>query len=301
MNLLQRLPTQLVAAWRGLGPRRRAVAVACAVVTALAVGAFAYLSSAGDYRVLFANLAVEDVGAITAKLQAQGVPYRLDAGGTSVLVPEERLVPARVSLAADGVPAKGGKGFELFDDAPLGMTPFVQGVNYTRALQAELARSIMQLEPVAAARVIVARADPTPFVRDQRPSTASVVLKLKPGAALSRATATGIVALVARSVEGLRPENVTLVDSTGRMLSDARPGEPDGGALAGQIEYRRELETYLAGKAAEMLARNLGTGPAVVRVTADVNFQLVKERKESYSPEGRAVASERPAVTKSTA
>jgi flagellar M-ring protein FliF len=180
------------------------------------------------------------------------------------------------------------------------MTPFVQSVNYTRALQAELARSITQIEPVASARVIIARADPTPFVRDQRPTTASVVLKLKAGVALSRASAAGIVGLVARSVEGLRPENVTVVDSTGRQLSDARSAEDGGPGGGGPVEYRRELETHLATKAEELLARHLGPGRAIVRVSADVNFQRVKERRELYSPEERAVASERLVSSKSS-
>src|SRR5581483_5451238 len=176
MNGLQRWLTQLRDAWTGLSRPRRVAAVALAVVAAVAVAAFAWLSAGSEYRVLFSNLPADEAGAITAKLQAQGVPYRLDGSGTSILVPEDRLAATRVALAADGVAVRGaGKGFELFDDAPLGMTPFVQSVNYTRALQGELARSIAQLEPVAGARVIIARADPTPFVRDQRPTTASVV------------------------------------------------------------------------------------------------------------------------------
>jgi flagellar M-ring protein FliF len=300
MNSLQRWWSQLLAAWRGLSRPRRVAAIGLSVVGAVAIAAFAYLSANGDYRVLAGSLAPEEAGAITAKLQTQGVPFRLDAGGTSVLVPEERLAAVRVSLAADGIAAKGGKGFELFDDAPLGMTPFVQSVNYTRALQAELGRSIAQLEPVSSARVIIARADPSPFVRDQRPTTASVVLKVKPGVALGRAAATGIVGLVARSVEGLRPENVTVVDSTGRTLSDTRSAE-EGGPAGGPIEYRRELETYLATKAEELLARHLGPGRAIVRVSADVNFQRIKERREQYLPEEKVVASERLVTSKSSA
>ena len=298
MNALQQSITQLQSAWGNLSALRRLTIMAMAIVGIIGVAAFGYLSMPGEYKPLFSNLPPEEIGAITTKLQAQGITYKLDSLGTTVMVPEDRLAQARVSIAADGLASRGGKGFELFDDSSLGVTPFVQNVNYIRALQAELARSIMQLEPIAAARVIIARPESTPFLREQRPSTASIVLKLKLGATLSRATASGIVALVARSVEGLKPENVVVVDSAGRVLSDARAGEPDGG-VAGQIETRRELESYLAGKAEEMLARHLGPGRAIVRVSADMNMQRIKERRESYQPEERVVVSEKSVTSKS--
>src|SRR5262249_42757446 len=151
------------------------------------------------------------------------------------------------------------------------MTPFTEHVNYLRALQAELARTIMQIDPVTAARVHIVRPDPSPFIREQKPTTASVMLRLRPGSTLSRNIAAGIVSLVSRSVEGLTPDNVTLVDANGRLLSD--PHAAEGGSMGPQMEYRRELETYLATKAEGMLAQVLGAGRAVVRVTADINFQ----------------------------
>ncbi len=293
MDFLRRLARQAAELWRGLsGPRRVLLGSAAAAVLAAAAAVGVY-SARGDYRVLYAGLPAEEAGTVTAKLQALGVPYRLANGGTTVLVPAEQAQQARVSLAADGLPSRGGKGLELFDDSPLGTTPFVQGVNYTRALQGELARSILQLEPVAAARVLIAKPDPSPFVREQKPVTASVVLRLKPGAAFNRSTAAAVVALVARGVEGLKPENVTLVDSAGRVLSEQRNPDDADGAAGTQLEYRRDLEAHLAARAEEMLARTLGYGRAIVRVTADVNFKRVKERKETYSPEDRVVTSEK--------
>ena len=241
---------------------------------------------------LYPSLTVEEIAAITPKLDAQNVPYKLDPTGTVILVPADRLAKVRVALAGpDGVPVKGGKGWEIFDESPLGMTPFVQNVNYLRALQAELARSIMELEPVASAKVMIARGEPSPFVRDQKPTTASVVLKLKPNATINRSTAAGINALVARSVEGLKPENVTIVDSSGRLLSDPHAQEQEGLPNA-LIEYRRELENHLASKAEDMLSRHLGQGRAIVRVSADINFQKVKEKSEQVSPEGKAIIKE---------
>ncbi|MDB5311714.1 MAG: fliF [Gemmataceae bacterium] len=300
MDALRRFLAQLRAYWAGLSRLRRAALVAAGVGVLLALGAVAYLTPGLEYRPLFpTELPPEEVGAITTRLQAQGVPFKLNPTGTSILVPEDRLAQARVALAAEGLPTRGGKGYELFDETSLMTTPFVQSVNYQRALQAELGRSIMQLEPVQSARVLIARPEPSPFVRDQRPPTASVVLKLKPGAAMSRATAAGIVSLVARSVEGLKPENVTVVDSGGRLLSDPHAGDHDT-LPAPQLEYRRDLETYLSTKAEEMLAQHLGPGRAVVRVSADVNFQQVKERRETYYPEEKAVGAEMLTTSKSS-
>jgi flagellar M-ring protein FliF len=264
---------------------------AAVLVAATAIGIGIY-SARGDYRVLYAGLPTDEAGTVTAKLQSLGVSYRLANNGTTVLVPSDQVQQARVSLAAEGVPSRGGKGFELFDEQPIGTTPFVQGVNYTRAVQGELARSIMQLEPVSSARVLIAKPEPSPFVRDQKPATASVVLRLRPGAAFSRSTAAAVVALVARGVEGLKPENVTIVDSAGRVLSEQHDPDNDG-AAATQLEYRRDLETHLAAQAEEMLAHTLGYGRAIVRVSADVNFKRVKERRETYNPEERVVASEK--------
>jgi flagellar M-ring protein FliF len=292
MDFAQRLWKQAVDLWKGMNATRRVMVGSAAVLALVAAIAVGIYSARGDYRVLYAGLPAEEAGTVTAKLQSLGVSYRLANGGTTVMVPADQVQQARISLAADGLPSRGGKGLELFDESPLGTTPFVQGVNYTRALQGELARSIMQIEPVLSARVLIAKPDPSPFVREQKPVTASVVLRLKPGATFNRSTAAAVVALVARGVEGLKPENVTLVDSVGRVLSEQRDPDNDG-AAATQLDYRRDLEAMLASRAEEMLARTVGFGRAIVRVSADVNFKRTKERKETYNPEERVVASER--------
>jgi len=287
MRFFRQLLDQLRGIYQGMSrPRRIALLVLTvgSIAAVLAVGFFAFQT---DYQVLYSGLSAEDAGAVTAKLQAQSVPFHLGGGGTTILVPAERVHQLRLDLAVEGVPSK-GKGFELFDEMNVGMTPFLQHVNLDRALQAELARTIMQVEPIVQARVHLVRPEPTPFVREQKPATASVVLKLKPGAVLSHSAAQGIVALVSRSVEGLSAEHVTLVDTTGRVLSDAHGDEP----VTTQMEYRRELETYLSTRAEEMLSQVLGSGRAVVRVTAEVNFQHQKTKKESYDPDQRVLVKE---------
>src|SRR5579871_5362671 len=198
MRFLQRLTQQLTQVWLGMSvPRRVSLVVLAALCLATVIGV-GYWAAQPDYQVLYSGLGPEDAGAVTAKLQSQGVVFRLAAGGTTILVPAEQVQQLKVDLAVEGLPAKGGKGFEMFDPNALGMTPFMQHVNYGRALQAELAKTIMSLEPVAFARVHVVQPEPSPFIRDTKPTTASVVLKLKPGLALNRNVAAGIVALVSR-------------------------------------------------------------------------------------------------------
>jgi flagellar M-ring protein FliF len=291
MDPLQQFLNRLRTTWTGMGATYRFLALALAMVVAVTTLALSYLSFAAEYIPLATGLAPEDAAAITAQLDSASIPYRMDVTGGSIQVAKEHLARARVELASHGVVARGGKGFELFDDVSLGMTPFVQNVTYIRALQGELSRSIMQLEPVASARVIIARAEPSPFIREQQPATAGVVLKLKSGATVSRSMASGIVSLVAGCIEGLKPENVTVVDTTGRLLSESRSDDPDS-LSASDLDRRRELESYLSTRAEEMLSRQLGAGRALVRVSADLNYQKMKETRETYVNDEKAVKSE---------
>src|SRR5437667_3221625 len=298
MEFLRRLRQQLTQIWLGMSMARRiSVLLVLAVALGVMVGV-GFWAAQPEYRLLYSSLSAEDAAAVTAKLQSLNVSYRLTAGGTAILVPAEQVQQLRLDLAAEGLPTRGTKGFEIFDEAPLGMTPFVQHINYLRALQAELAKTIMRLEPVSQARVHLVRPEPSPFVREQKPTTASVVLWLKPGMTLTRGMANGVVALVARSVEGLTPENVTLLDNLGHVLST--PHDPEGNVPSSQLEYRREVETSLAAKAEQMLVQLLGPGRAIVRVTADVNFKRIKEKRETYSPEDRVVTSETVTNSKSS-
>ncbi|MFM8274306.1 MAG: flagellar basal-body MS-ring/collar protein FliF, partial [Gemmata sp.] len=280
METLRRLLSQMREYWAGLGLARRVLIAGAGIGVLLAVATVAYLSGT-TYVPVYRDLALEEASAMRTSLQGLNIPVQLSADGTAVLVPQERAAEAKVALAGAGLPTRGGKGYELFDETSLMTTPFVQSVNYQRALQAELSRSIGQLESVQSARVLIAKPEPSPFIRDQRQPTASVILKLKPGAVMSRTAAAGVVSLVARSVEGLKPENVTVVDSGGRLLSD--PHAADRDALpTPHLEYRRELEAYLAEKAERMLAQHLGPGRAVVQVSADINFQRLKETTHTY-------------------
>ncbi|GIW82460.1 MAG: flagellar M-ring protein [Gemmatales bacterium] len=291
MEFFQRVIRQFQQFWEGLSLARK---VALSVTSLLVVGllvAVGYWSLRPEYKVLFSGLSPEDAGAITSNLESRNTPFRVTNNGSTILVPAELVGQLRVELAAQGLPGQTGKGFELFDETSLGTTPFTQHVNYVRALQAELARTIMQLKPVQYARVLIARSEPSPFIRERKPTTASVVVRLQPGATLDRSMVAGIVALVSRAVEGLAPENVTVVDADGRVLS--APPTPESGVMQTQLDFQRGLESYLSAKAEEMLSQVLGPGKAIVQVAADINFQKLRERRETFNPEQRAVTSEK--------
>src|SRR5579885_969848 len=280
MRFFQRLFEQLKQIWDAQSRARQVLGVAIALVAAVAIGGVDWWAWQPQYRTLFSGLSPEDAAAVTAKLQAQNVPYRLTAGGTAVQVPADQAQQLKIDLAAEGLPGKADKGYGLFDEgSPLGMTPFMQHVNYGRAH--------------------IARPEPSPFVREQKPTTASVFVKLRPGSALSRSTAAGIVALVARSVEGLTPENVTLLDTTGKVLSEAHAADGTAG-LSGALEYRERLEKTLAAKAEEMLDAALGKGRAVVRVTADIDLVTRREKRDTVDPESKVVIRSESTTQKST-
>lgn len=298
MDFFRKLTQQLRQIWNGMARSQKIATVIATVGAVTILGAAVYWGSQTEYQVLSVGMSAEEAAFLTNKLQDKGVSYKLAAGGTSVLVPADQVQQLRVGMVADEFQSKSGPGFGILDQTTFGWSPFLQHVNYLRGLQGELAKSIMQIDPVVYARVLISRPEPSPFVRDQKPTTASVMLKLRPGTTLSRNVCAGIVALVSRSVEGLSRENVVVVDSSGRELSGSGNGE--AGGAGGQIEQRRDLETYLGKKAEDMLGQVLGPGRAVVRVTADVNIKNLREKKEIYLPDGRVAVSESVSTNKST-
>jgi flagellar M-ring protein FliF len=297
MDFVRRLAEQLREVWAGMSAARRALFVVVALLLAVLVGGVFYYRAQTDWAVLYTNLTPDDEQAIRDRLQTQGVPVRTSGDHRTIEVPADRVGSLRIDLAGQGLPAQ-AKGYELFDEPSLGSTPFQQNVNLLRAKQAVLAKTIRQLEPVANATVEIARPEPSPFLRERQPTTAAVQITLRPSATLTRAQVNGIVAFVARAVEGLTPENVTVVDSKGNQLSE--PGGPDAGAVASQLDYRRAVESYLSEKAQAILIPALGSGRAVVKVTADINFQHRKEVLDTINPEQKALKNERTTNRNST-
>ena len=299
MSAWQRFMQQWLQVWQRLSPMGRVAVSGFGAVVVVLVVSVGIWSSTTKYAVLFSGLQVDDAGAITQKLDADRVPYELSNNGTTILVSADRVLKTRMSLNVAGLPQGAGKGYELFDGMSMGTTPFVQNLNYVRATQGELARTIMLLDPVASAKVHLVQPDSSVFIRDEKPVTASVFIKTKPGKTLTRNTSAGIVAFLASSVKGLTPENVTLLDSEGRIMSERRDSRT-GLASSDQHEYQREVEGELVRKAQEILTRLLGPGQAVVSVTAEMSFKRIKEQSEKVDPDNRVATRESTTTSKST-
>ena len=278
--------------------RRLGILIALAATVAALVGV-ALWTQQPEMQVLFANLAPEDAGAIVEKLKESKVPYQVAAGGTSILVPDAQVHDLRLLLAGQGLPHGGGVGFEIFDRSTLGMSEFVQKLNYRRALQGELARTIAQMPEVARARVHLAVPERRLFSNEQDRPRASVVLSMRGSSGLTKGQVQGIVHLVASSVEGLQPNDVTVVDGHGRLLSD---GSGDGPTrLTGsQLEYQRSLEKDIETRIQTMLERIVGINKAVVRVSSLLDFRQVEMTEERYDPNGQVARSEQRSQEKST-
>jgi flagellar M-ring protein FliF len=244
-----------------------------------------------EMQVLFANLSPEDAGAIVEKLKESKVPYELGAGGGSVLVPSAQVHDLRLQLAGQGIPRGGGVGFELFDRTTVGMSEFIQKLNYRRALQGELARTIAQMPEVERARVHLAVPERRLFSTERDRARASVVLSLRRANGLSKSQVQGIVHLVASSVEGLQPHDVTVLDGHGRLLSDTSDEGPT--RLSGsQLEYQRSLEKDIETRIQTMLEHIVGANKAVVRVSSVLDFRQVELTEERFDPNGQVVRSE---------
>lgn len=269
--------------WGGLGWSQRAAllgVLGAGVVLVLVVGVWGHRP---DYTTLYANLNPGDAGQVVEQLKAGKTPYRLEDSGTRILVPAGVVHETRIKLATAGLPQGGGVGFELFDRTSFGATDFVQKLNYQRALQGELARTIGQIREVQHARVHVVLPQPSVFSDRERATTASVVVSLRPGTRLSPEQVRGIVHLVSGSVEGLHSDNVTVIDSAGRMLSQ-RTDRSLGVGTGSQLEYQAGVENELMRRVQGMLDEVLGAGKASVRVAAQVEFSHGERTEERVDP-----------------
>ena len=243
-----------------------------------------------EYQTLYADLDPQEAQGIVQKLQELKVPYELGTDGRTVRVAADKLAEVRIQLASQGLPESGRIGFEIFDRTNFGLTNFQEQVNYQRALEGELARSIMTLTEVEAARVHLVLAKESLFQSSDEQTKASVILKLKNGRSLSGSAAQGIVNMVASAVKGLTPEKVVLVDYRGRILSRNEGGE--SGLSAQQLDARQKLETELAGKIVQILEPAVGQGKIRPQVSVVMNFQQVEETVEQYDPERSVVRSQ---------
>jgi len=244
--------------------------------------AVALWSRQPDYRVLYSNLEERDGGAIVAALNQMNVPYKFADNGGALMVPAERVHETRLQLASQGLPRGGAVGFELLDNARFGSSQFAEQVNYQRALEGELARSIEAVHSVQHARVHLAMPRQSLFVRERQAPTASIVLNLYPGRSLSDSQVSAIAWLVSSSVPELTAENVSIVDQNGRLLS--APGGQGRGMDADQLRYVRELEQRTVERILTLLNPLVGAGNVHAQATADVDFSQREQTSEVYGP-----------------
>ncbi|MFN9030532.1 MAG: flagellar basal-body MS-ring/collar protein FliF [Betaproteobacteria bacterium] len=271
-----------------MSPRTKGMLLlGAAGATALIAAAWLW-SSSPTFRVLFTNLSDRDGGAIIAQLSQMNIPYKNGDGGT-ILVPQDRVHEARLKLASQGLPKGSVVGFEIMETQKFGVTQFQEQINYQRALEGELARSIQALAPVANARVHLALPKQSGFLRDKQPPTASVLLQLHNGKALDRAQVAGIVHLVSSSVPEMNPKNVSVVDQHGNLMASPRDGNA-AGLDAAQLDYVGRIESETIRRIEDILEPILGRGNVRAQVTADVDFSQVENVAEIYAPNQGAEA-----------
>jgi flagellar M-ring protein FliF len=247
-------------------------------------GTMFFWANQENFSVLYNGLSPDDGGAIVSKLKEKNIPYKIASGGSVIMVPENAVHETRLALAGDGLPGGGTVGFELFDNPDFRTTNFVQHLNYRRALQGELARTIMNFNEVKKAAVFLAIPKTSLFVEDEKEPSASIQLDLdRP---LSQAKVESIVRLVANAVEGLDSSRVSVVDTRGRVIFRGDAGE--GGNMAGLggtfIEYKKNVEKEIADNIQSMLEEVVGAGNAIVRVSAQIDTAEVVTSEEEYDP-----------------
>ncbi len=275
-----------------VGGSRRILSVVVVLGAIAAIWGFSRWGMAPSFIPLVPNLPLESVGEVTQSLEEEGIEFRLERGGSTVAVAEADVVRARVVLAQEGIPAGGKPGFELFDEAAWGMTDFTQRVNYRRALEGELQRTIVQMRGVDDAQVHLAIQESSFLKRDTPAAEASVVLALRAGARPDKAMVDGVAFLVASSVEGLSRENVTVLDDTGRLLSSPDDMGTAAGLTNRQLAVRQDVEGYLETKAYELVEQIVGPGNATIRVAANLNFDEVGRTVEQLDLDNQARVSE---------
>lgn len=249
------------------------------------------------YQYLYTNLSITDMNSIAERLQSSNVEVQLK--GDAILVPGNRVLELRNMLASEGLPRGGGIGFEIFDEKNFGATDFEKRVNYLRAIQGELARTISAIDGVESARVHVVMPEKTLFEKDQKEPTASVALTLFKGRRLSDAQIAGIVHMVVTSVEGLTEANINVIDQNGNMLFKAT-GAEGGSQSSKHMEMRVSTEKSLERRISEMLDKIVGPGKYSASVSADMDFAQIERTVESFDPEGRVAINEQAVSEKSS-
>jgi flagellar M-ring protein FliF len=251
----------------------------------MVVGIMVNVATRPSFAPLYSGLEQDDAAKIVEKLRDQKIPYRLSGGGGAVEVPSDSVYEARLQLAEEGLPRGGNVGFEIFDTNRVGLTQFGERINYQRALQGELARTISEIDSVASARVHLVLPEPALYSEEETKPSASVVLKLRGGRALGERQVRGIVHLVSSAVEGLSPDDVKILDTSGNLLSaPSGLGGDGGGIVLARLEMERQFERQIEQKVQSMLDEVAGQDKAVVRINASLDFDSREMEEAVFEP-----------------
>lgn len=282
--------------WGRLNARQRlAVSVAAATVLAF-MGGLIWFGSQQEYSVLFSDLRTTDAQAIVEKLKTSGVPYRLSGGGATISVPNDRVTEMRLQIAASGILSGNHVGFDIFDRSGFGATDFTQKVNYQRAIEGELARTLEGMDEVEAARVHITAPRDSVFIDKTEPAKASVVLRMRAGRDLSRERTEAVVNLIASGVEGLDPKNISVMDARGRLFAspdrDGAKAKNGASPLDSNLAIRQKLEAETAARIVELLEPVVGEGRVRANVAAEVDFSQIEQTAEKYDPKSATIRSQ---------
>ncbi|ERL03599.1 flagellar basal-body MS-ring/collar protein FliF [Mitsuokella sp. oral taxon 131] len=274
--------------WNKYSKRQRYIMLGAALAVLIAiVGVSVWYGSKPDMVPLFTNMETKDAGEVAAQLKESKIAYEVQENkqGTTILVPSKNVHTARLDLATKGLP-HGQKGFEIFDDSKLGVTEFQNKVNYLQALQGELTRTIEQIDAVEKARVHIVLPEDSLYKKNEKPATASIMLRLKPNAELTKKEIKGIVNLAAHSIQGLQPENITIVDETGKILND--PDDQDekgvGARTLTQLEMTKKVQDRIQKNVQSLLDQALGEGKAYARISVELDFDDRQTDKQTFTP-----------------
>jgi flagellar M-ring protein FliF len=270
------------------------VVLGVSVVAAVAgLSMLIFQTSKPTMGVLFSELEQKDAAVIVDKLKEQNIPYELANNGSTVMVASDKVYETRLAMAKDGFMPNSTVGYELFDKTNLGMSDFVQKLNYKRAIEGELQKTISSFEECQKVRVMIVMPERTLFEKDQKKATAAVHLHLKNGRSISKLNVEGIQNLVASSIEGMAPQDVTVVDQRGQILSEAKK---DANSLAGmsstQMEQQQKVDEYMIKRVQSLLDGVLGANKAIVRVNTDLDFTQLERTREQFDPDGQVILSE---------
>lgn len=287
---LQRLLGQLTGIWKQIGLNQRISLVLGGMVVLVGLASLGWWSTRIDYNLLYGRLEDSEASKVVAVLDELKIPYKMTGG--QIHVPSDKVHFLRMKLIERGLPRGEGVGYELFDKSNFGLSDFLQRANYVRAIQTELARSIVLMDGIESARVFVVIPENRLLLEAQKKPTASVLVRARGNAPLSASAVNSIRFLVANAVEGLQATQVAVMDSRGNTLVAENETDTMGGLTTSQLNVRRQYEQYLSKSAETMLEKVLGPGQAVVRVAAELNFDSGKKEDEKYDPEGQVTLKE---------